>query len=99
MDSTIPENLRNEIRTRLGYILKKKKPVKQFPLIKSKQDRSLIVKRRTNTSKKFKRVKKSIKANFWVLNPSDNLNEIGKKISKLRKIHGAEKYSKYIKMY
>lgn len=35
---------------------------------------------------------------FWVLNPSDNIQNIIKKIREIRTIHGNKKYNKYIKM-
>ena len=71
----------------------------ELKLMKPKRDRLSIIKSRTNTSKKVKITKNVPSEQFWILNPSDNINEIKKEISKLREKHGVEKYNKHIKMY
>jgi hypothetical protein len=68
-------------------------------LTKSKQDRLSIIKNRTDTTEKFKLTKQLNSEKLWILNPSDNIHEIRKEISKLRKKHGIEKFNKHIKMY
>jgi hypothetical protein len=86
-----------------------KLPIKsrQLKCIKSKQERLAVIKerrkftknQRRNTIKKFKLIKKVNSEKFWILNPSNNITQIKKEISVLRKKHGIEKYNKYIKMY
>ena len=74
------------------------KPQKLMSM-KSKQDRLSIIKSRTKTSKKVKITKTLRSEQFWILNPSDNIKQIRKEITILRKKHGIEKYNKHIKMY
>ena len=62
MDSTIPEKLcykkQSRIISKSTFLLKKKKPLNKLTLMKSKQDRLALIKNRTNTTKKFKLIKK-----------------------------------------
>ena len=57
----------------------------KLKIIKSKQERLALIKQRTNTTKKFKLIKKVYRETFWILNPSDNIGNIKKEISVLRK--------------
>ena len=79
----------------LEFLLDKKSKPKAIKSIKSKQEKCAITKQCQIRNQNKVKV---IQTKFWLINPSDNINKINEEISKVRNIHGHEKYSKYIKM-